>query len=224
MRRSRLAAARAGHVRKRGQPCGRQRNVGSPRGPHLMVSTSMVYGCIIDVFNTENISAECSGEKPPSRPRIPCVYGLEVGGRRRTWLWGMRVPVAVSRLCRERRAALGRVEDVVVAVACPLRCFALCAKGALLWDGWGTWLLRQLIPTTNYPWHTCANDCSCYTCNCCFRAGWNSPLVVNRAVPRGYRGAGKVPAVEPMSPRPGCALVRMPAELVRSQYQRLESG
>lgn len=30
--------------------------LGSPRGPHLMVSTSMVYGCIIDVFNTENIS------------------------------------------------------------------------------------------------------------------------------------------------------------------------
>ena len=121
MRRSRLAAARAGHVRKRGQPCGRQRNVGSPRGPHLMVSTSMVYGCIIDVFNTENISAECSGEKPPSRPRIPCVYGLEVGGRRRTWLWGMRVPVAVSRLCRERRATLGRMEDVVVALTCPYR-------------------------------------------------------------------------------------------------------
>ena len=44
-------AARAGHVRKRGQPCGRQRNVGSPRGPHLMVSTPMVYGCAIDVFN-----------------------------------------------------------------------------------------------------------------------------------------------------------------------------
>ena len=121
MRRSRLAAARAGHVRKRGQPCGRQRNVGSPRGPHLMVSTSMVYGCIIDVFNTEDISAECSGEKPPSRPRIPCVYGLEVGGRRRTWLWGMRVPVAVSRLCRERRATLGRMEDVVVALTCPYR-------------------------------------------------------------------------------------------------------
>lgn len=121
MRRSRLAAARAGHVRKRGQPCGRQRNVGSPRGPHLMVSTSMVYGCIIDVFNTENIGAECSGDKPPSRPRIPCVYGLEVGGRRRTWLWGMRVPVAVSRLCRERRATLGRMEDVVVALTCPYR-------------------------------------------------------------------------------------------------------
>ena len=121
MRRSRLAAARAGHVRKRGQPCGRQRNVGSPRGPHLMVSTSMVYGCIINVFNTENISAECSGGKPPSRPRIPCVYGLEVGGRRRTWLWGMRVPVAVSRLCRERRATLGRMEDVVVALTCPYR-------------------------------------------------------------------------------------------------------
>ena len=121
MRRSRLAAGRAGHVRKRGQPCGRQRNVESPRGPHLMVSTSMVYGCIIDVFNTEDISAECSGGKPPSRPRIPCVYGLEVGGRRRTWLWGMRVPVAVSRLCRERRATLGRMEDVVVALTCPYR-------------------------------------------------------------------------------------------------------
>lgn len=119
MRRSRLAAARAGHVRKRGQPHGRQRNVGSPRGPHLMVSTSMVYGCIIDVFNTENISAECSGEKPPSRPRIPCVYGLEVGGRRRTWLIGIRVPFAVSRLCRERRVTLGWVGNVVVAATGP---------------------------------------------------------------------------------------------------------
>ena len=197
MRRSRLAAARAGHVRKRGQPCGRQRNVGSPRGPHLMVSTSMVYGCIIDVFNTENISAECSGEKPPSRPRIPCVYGLEVGVGGGLGCWEY-----VSRSL--------------------FRGFA--AKGALLWDGWGTWLLRQLIPATNYPRHTCANDCSCYTCKCCFRAGWNSPLAVNRAVPKGHRGAGEMPATEPMSPRPVCALVRMPAELVRSQYQRLESG
>ena len=76
MRRSRLAAARAGHVRKRGQPCGRQRNVGSPRGPHLMVSTSMVYGCIIDVFNTENISAECSGEKPRPAPGSPAFTAL----------------------------------------------------------------------------------------------------------------------------------------------------
>ena len=107
---------------------------------------------------------------------------------------------------------------------CPGRCFALCAKGALLWDGWGTWLLRQLIPTINYPWHTCVKTCSCYTCNCCFRAGWNSPLAVNRAVSKGRRGAGEMPATEPMSPRPVCALVRMPAELVRSQYQRLESG
>ena len=175
MRRSRLAAARAGHVRKRGQPCGRQRNVGSPRGPHLMVSTSMVYGCIIDVFNTENISAECSGEKPPSRPRIPCVYGLEVGVGGGLGCWEY-----VSRSL--------------------FRGFA--AKGALLWDGWGTWLLWQLIPTTNYPRHTCANDCSCYTCKCCFRAGWNSPLAVNRAVPKGCRGAGEASATEPMSPRP----------------------
>lgn len=107
---------------------------------------------------------------------------------------------------------------------CPGRCFALCAKGALLWDGWGTWLFRQLISATNYPWHTCAKAYWCYTCNCCFRAGWNSPLAVNRAVPKGRRGAGEVSAAEPMSPRPVCALVRIPAELVRSQYQRLESG
>ena len=40
----------------------------------------------------------------------------------------------------------------------------------------------------------------------------------------GPRGAGEVPATEPMSPRPERVLVRMPAELVRSQYQRLESG
>lgn len=118
MRRSRLAAARAGHVRKRGQPCGRQRNVGSPRGPHLMVSTSMVYGCTIDVFNTEDISAEYSGEKPPSRPRIPCVYGLEVGGRRRTWSIGVRVPSLFRALC-ERRATLGWVGNVVVAATDP---------------------------------------------------------------------------------------------------------
>lgn len=106
MRRSRLAAARAGHVRKRGQPCGRQRNVGSPRGPHLMVSTSMVYGCIIDVFNTENISAEC-----PRRSALRSCYDYVLG------------------LC-------GRMKHVVGRVFCPLRCFAaLPRKLALLW-GW----------------------------------------------------------------------------------------
>ena len=103
MRRSRLAAGRAGHVRKRGQPHGRQRNVGSPRGPHLMVSTPMVYGYAIGVFNSEDISAGCSGETPPSRPRIPCVYGLEIGSRRRTWLTGIRVPFALSRFARKTR-------------------------------------------------------------------------------------------------------------------------
>ncbi|WP_368143345.1 hypothetical protein, partial [Collinsella aerofaciens] len=36
--------------------------------PHLMVSTSMVYGCIIDVFNTEDISAECAGRELALRP------------------------------------------------------------------------------------------------------------------------------------------------------------
>lgn len=39
----------------------------------------------------------------PSRPRIPCVYGLEVGSRRRTWLMGIRVPFAVSRFARKTR-------------------------------------------------------------------------------------------------------------------------
>ena len=34
---------------------------------------------------------------------------------------------------------------------CPGCCFALCAKDASLWDGWGTWLLRQLIPTHKLP-------------------------------------------------------------------------
>ena len=179
MRRSRLAAARAGHVRKRGQPCGRQRNVGSPRGPHLMVSTSMVYGCIIDVFNTENISAECSGEKPPSRPRIPYVYGLEVGGRRRMWSIGVRVPFAVSRFARKARhfeasGGCGCCGDLSLLL---FRGFA--AKSAVLWDRWGAWLSHCSVPVAflkrspviNYLWHTCANDCSCYTCNCCFRAG-----------------------------------------------------
>ena len=109
------------------------------------------------------------------------------------------------RALHERRTTLAWTENVVVALTCPYR-------------------ISGAFPTTNYPWHTCANDCSCYTCNCCFRAGWNSPLAVNRAVPKGCRGAGEVPVFEPMSPRPVCALVRMPAELVRFQYQRLESG
>lgn len=179
MRRSRLAAARAGHVRKRGQPHGRQRNVGSPRGPHLMVSTSMVYGCTIDVFNTEDISAECSGEKPPSRPRIPCVYGLEVGSRRRMWLMGIRVPFAVSRFARKARyfGANGERGCWVDWSLLLFRGFA--AKSAVLWDGWGALLSHYSVPahfwnvspTINYPWHTCANIRSCYTCNCCFRAG-----------------------------------------------------
>lgn len=107
---------------------------------------------------------------------------------------------------------------------CPGRCFAALPRKARHFGMGGTWMLRQLIPATNYPRHTCASDCSCYTCNCCFRAGWNSPLAVNRAVPKGCRGAGEASATEPMSPRPVRVLVRMPAELVRSQYQRLESG
>ena len=110
---------------------------------------------------------------------------------------GIRVPVAVSRLCLERRVTLGWVGNVVVA-ATDLR-----HKLPLAY-------LRENLLVLHLQLR--------------FRAGWNSPLVVNRAVPKGYRGAGEMPATEPMSPRPVCALVRMPAELVRSQYQRLESG
>ena len=145
MRRSRLAAARAGHVRKRGQPCGRQRNVGSPRGPHLMVSTSMVYGCIIDVFNTENISAECSGEKPRHAPGSPAftalgsawaedsVVGNTCPGRcfaalpRKARHFGASggcgccgdLSLSLFRALRERRVTLGWVGNVVVAATDP---------------------------------------------------------------------------------------------------------
>lgn len=35
-----------------------------------MVSTSMVYGCIIDVFNTEDISAECFQNQARTRPAV----------------------------------------------------------------------------------------------------------------------------------------------------------
>lgn len=55
----------------------------------------------------------------PSRPRIPYVYGLEVGGRRRTWSIGIRVPFAVSRLCRERRVTLGWVGNAAAAATDP---------------------------------------------------------------------------------------------------------
>ena len=120
MRRSRLAAARAGHVRKRGQPCGRQRNVGSPRGPHLMVSTSMVYGCTIDVFNTEDISAECSGEKPRHAPGFPAFTALRSAGGEGRGCWG-DMSRLLFRALRERRITLAWTENVVVALTCPGR-------------------------------------------------------------------------------------------------------
>ena len=118
MRRSRLAAARAGHVRKRGQPHGRQRNVGSPRGPHLMVSTSMVYGCIIDVFNSEDISAECSGEKPRHAPGSPAFTALRSAGGEGRGCGGY-VSRLLFRALRERRITLGWVGNVVVAATDP---------------------------------------------------------------------------------------------------------
>lgn len=51
-----------------------------------MVSTSMVYGCIIDVFNTENISAECirCGKCIGACPvdAISYRYGLDVSAEK----------------------------------------------------------------------------------------------------------------------------------------------
>lgn len=141
--------------------------------------------------------AECSGEKPRPAPGSPAFTAL-----RSAW-----------------------AEIVADGDTCPGRWFrGFAAKGALLWDGWGTWLLRQLALARNYPWRTCTSLPSCYTCNCCFRAGVEFPTGGKSAVPKVCRGAGEASATEPMSPRPVRVLVRMPAELVRSQYQRLESG
>ena len=176
--------------------------------------------------------AECSGEGPPSRPRIPCVYGLEVGvgGGLGCWEYVSR---SLFRALRERRVTLERMENVIVGLTGPFCCFVALPRKVRYFRKGGqlgrTAALSRtyfwsVSPTINYPWHTCVKTCSCYTCNCCFRAGWNSPLAVNRAVPKGCRGAGEASATEPMSPRPVCALVRMPAELVRFQCQRLESG
>ena len=110
-----------------------------------MVSTSMVYGCIIDVFNTEDISAECSGEKPPSRPRIPCVYGLEVGGRRRTWSIGIRVPFAVSRFARKARY-FGMDGERGCCGGFSLCCFAALPRKAQHFGMAGTLLSRCSVP------------------------------------------------------------------------------
>ena len=110
---------------------------------------------------------------------------------------GIRVPFAVSRLCRERRATLGWVGNVVVAATDPRHKLPLA-------------YLRESLLVLHF--------------QLLFQGGVEFPTGGKSGGAKGYRGAGKVPAVEPMSPRPGCALVRMPAELVRFQYQRLESG
>lgn len=56
-------------------------------------------------FALRSLFASCGmfRRETPSPLRIPCVYGLEVGGRRRTWLIGIRVPFAVSRFARKAR-------------------------------------------------------------------------------------------------------------------------
>ena len=92
------------------------------------------------------MSEDVPERSPPSRPRIPYVYGLEVGSRRRTWLMGIRVPFAVSRLCRERRATLGWVGNVVVAVAFPFCCFAALPRKAQHFGMGGYVIVALLCP------------------------------------------------------------------------------
>jgi len=71
----------------------------------------------------------------PSRPRIPCVYGLEVGGRWRTWLMGVRIPVAVSRFARKARC-FGVDGGRGCCGGFSLLLFrGFTAKSAALWDG-----------------------------------------------------------------------------------------
>lgn len=142
---------------------------------------------------------------PRHAPGSLTFTALRSAGGKGRGCWG-DMSRLLFRALRERRITLAWTENVVVALTCPGR-----ISGAF-------------PPARNYSWHTCAKAYWCYTCNCCFRAGWNSPLAVNRAVPKGCRGAGEASATGPMSPRPVRVLVRMPAELVRSQYQRLESG
>ena len=57
-----------------------------------------------------------------------------------------------------------------------------------------------------------------------FQGGVEFPTGGKSGGAKGVSWPGVVPVAEPMSPRPVYALVRMPAELVRTQYQRLESG
>lgn len=110
---------------------------------------------------------------------------------------GIRVPFAVSRLCREKRVTLGWVGNVVVAATDPRHKLPLA-------------YLRESLLVLHL--------------QVLFQGGVEFPTGGKSGGAKGGRGAGEVSAAEPMSPRPVCALVRMPAELVRSQYQRLESG
>lgn len=119
MRRSRLAAARAGHVRKRGQPCGRQRNVGSPRGPHLMVSTSMVYTGASSMSSIQKISVRNVPERSPRHaPGFPAFTALRSAGGEERGCEGY-VSRLLFRALRERRITLGWVGDVAVAATDP---------------------------------------------------------------------------------------------------------
>lgn len=71
-------------------------------------------------FALRSLFASCGmfRREAPSRPRIPCVYGLEVGvgGGRGCWGYMSRL---LFRALRERRATLGWVGNVVVAAADP---------------------------------------------------------------------------------------------------------
>ena len=99
-------------------------------------------------FALRSLFASCGmfRRETPSRPRIPCVYGLEVGGRRRTWSIGIRVPFAVSRFARKARY-FGMDGERGCCGGFSLLLFrGFAAKSALLWKGRATRSNRCSVP------------------------------------------------------------------------------
>ena len=105
--------------------------------------------------------------------------------------------LSLFRALRERRATLERTENVVVATTGPRHKLPLA-------------YLRENLPVLHL--------------QLLFQGGVKFPTGGKSGGVKGTPWRRRGACAEPMSPRPVCALVRMPAELVRSQYQRLESG
>ena len=133
---------------------------------------------------------------PRPAPGFPAFTALRSAGGEERGCEGY-VSRLLFRALRERRITLGWVGNVVVAAADPHHKLpsAYLRERLLV-------LHLQLL----------------------FQGGVEFPTGGKSGGAKRRRGAGEASATEPMSPRPERVLVRMPAELVRSQYQRLESG